>query len=339
MAAIKARKCFVPRSPSDWVAKVFLTCDNMIAVQFKHGEKVKKILAHGPGAYLGYGGVPAVCCLYPGTQGALAETLYELAQVWPFAGEWVHAFLYKKFGYVRVSPPQTCGGCNTSCSLTANPAAPTNGQAVTLSCTVTNNDGSTTKGDAPKGSVTFSVDGTSIGTVTLPDNEPDTQNFQTVTLNWTATCNPQATHNLEAVYTPAEADFTSTTCSASLTVSGCQGVATSCCPSNDIPQTLHATISNVSNCGCMAGTYPLNYNGSRWQSAAYSLCGISVSFFLDCFFESGAYYLRFGSFNNATGGYDINPQTASSYSCSPFQAYFGNEFAASCGNINVTVTT
>lgn len=106
-----AKKVLVARSPSDWVYKIWLTCDDTIAVQFKHGQKVKKVLDEGPGDYLGYGGVPGVCCLYPGTKGAVGRELFELARVWPYAGEWVHAFLYKKFGYIKIVPPMQVGCC------------------------------------------------------------------------------------------------------------------------------------------------------------------------------------------------------------------------------------
>lgn len=213
---IKARRCFVPPSPSDWVAQVFLTCDNKIAVQFKHGQHVKRVLPHGPGAYLGHGGVPQVCCLYPGTQGALAETLYELAQVWSYAGEWVHTFLYKKFGYQLIAPPVPCGNCDTSCSLTASENPANAGDLVVFTATITNLDGSALLGAAPEGSVTFSVDGSPIGTQTLPQNEPPSTNAGSVTQSWLATV---GTHFITATYVPA-GGFAGTSCSLSLNVGG-----------------------------------------------------------------------------------------------------------------------
>src|SRR5438067_368819 len=111
MAQVKLRKCLIPVSPSDWVHMVFLTCDNHLGVWFKHGQKGKKLLPHGPGANLGAGGVPVFSCIYPEFQGEKAEALFELAQVWTFAGEWVHAFLYKKAGYKPVSVLLPCGQC------------------------------------------------------------------------------------------------------------------------------------------------------------------------------------------------------------------------------------
>ncbi len=328
MNAIKARKCFVPRSPSDWVAKVFLTCDNVLAVQFKRGQKVRKILPHGPGAYLGSGGAPSACCLYPGTQGALAERLYDLAQTWAYAGEWVHAFLYKKFGYRLVQPPAQCGGCHTSCSLSLSPAAPTLGQVVAISCTVTNSDGSATKGDAPKGTVAFIVDGASIGTAALPDNEPDTANAATATIDWTAT---SGTHTIVATYNPADADFAATTCSTTLTVGG-GGISTTCCPSNLIPATLYLTISNVSGCACMAGTYALIYagNGQVWASNALNMCGAS-NFVIQLVCSGTNFMLYGGPFGT----------TYLTYTCAPSMSASNVSVSDSgfcTGTVNVTVT-
>src|SRR5262249_44736754 len=116
---VKPRQCYYAVSPSDWVYMIFLTCDNILGVWFKHGQKVHKIADKGPGAYLGFGGVPAFCCIYPGTKGELAESLFDLALVWPFAGEFVHAFLYKKFGYVPCVLEMPCGACQTSCTITS----------------------------------------------------------------------------------------------------------------------------------------------------------------------------------------------------------------------------
>lgn len=272
---IKARRCFTPISPSRWVAKIYLTCDNKLAVEYRHGQHVKKVLPHGPGAYLGRGGVPHVCCLYPGTQGEVAETLYELAQIWSYGGEWVHAFLYKKFGYQIVAPPAHCGGCPTKCALTTEPANPTAGQSVALNCTVTNTAGSPTKGDAPKGTVTFFVDGAILATVTLPDNEPDTQNWQQASAAWLASCASKSPHAIAATYTPSEADFTATACGTSVVVSGCSTVPTPCCP-NPVATSLRLTISG----SCLAGTYPLTYDPAfhLWYFDG-TVCGIGATYF------------------------------------------------------------
>jgi hypothetical protein len=330
---IKARRCFVPLSPSDWVAKVFLTCDNMIAVQFKHGEKVKKVLPHGPGAYLGHGGVPHVCCLYPGTQGELAETLYELAQVWSYAGEWVHTFLYKKFGYQLVSPPAECGNCNTSCSIQLNPAAPNNGDAVTITVTVTNTDGGS-KGEAPEGTVTISVDGTAICTQALPEDEPDPKNWQSIRCNWTATCNPQANHTITATYTPAGTDWASTNGSTTVTVGNC-GVQTSCCPGVGVATTLHATVSST-QCPGLAGTYTLTWNPNLFIQGGWTDGDPVYALSLQC--VSGVWSLSWLNCGNAP----VNPNSAQ---CSPFQLVFTDLLVESgcCppgggSDVNVTIT-
>jgi len=337
---IKARRCFVPPSPSRWVAQVYLTCDNMIAVEFRHGQHVKKVLPYGPGAYRGTGGYPSVCCLYPGTQGELAETLYKLAEAWSYGGEWVHAFLYKKFSYVRVAPPDVCGGCSTSCSLRLDPANPTDGQTVTITCTITNTDGSPTKGDAPEGTVTISVDGNAICTQTLPEDEPDSKNYQTVACGWSATCVGGNTHTIEAVYTPSAPDFAPTRCSASVTVNDCK-----CCPNGE-PATLHATISNIQSSGsepCLGfgGTYPLNYSSGQgvWIYTGPLLeitlqCGTSVNptwvIGVSCLAEGVVT-------GRASGG----PQ---SQNCDPFQVVYTGLSLGPCnccpdgGTFDVTVT-
>lgn len=352
---IKARKCFVPISPSRWVSKVFLTCDNMLAVQFRRGQHVKKILPHGPGAYLGHGGVPHVTCVYPGTQGELAETLYELAQVWSYGGEWVHAFLYKKFGYQLTAPPGFCGDCITSCTLSVSPTEPAEGQSVAISCTVTNADGSPTKGDAPTGSVRFFVDGVSIGTIELPDEpEPDSQNWATATIGWTATCQPQEAHTIEAQYAPADGDFAATSCSTAVTVS-CGIECGACPPTVRIPKTLYATISNVrsfpgagsgdtAGCADISGTYRMDYDAGQ---GLWVYTGSLVNLDLTC----GSVDQILGWQFNMTclmdgyidGGSSGSP---SSQSCDPLQLVFTDQqisVASACclygGTMDVTVTS
>jgi hypothetical protein len=312
---IKAQKCFVALSPSRWVSRVFLTCDNMLAVEYRRGQHVKKVAPQGPGAYLGSGGVPYVCCLYPGTQGAFAEELYNLAQVWTYSGEWVHAFLYKKFGYQLVSPPAECGGCHTECSLTIDPPNPSVGQTVTLTCKITNTDGSASQGASPQGVVTFYIDGASIGTQTLPDPEPETRNWEQVSITWTASCDPEPTHTIEAVYTASVPDFAPTSCSASLTVSGCGAVLVPCCPNVPLPKTIHATLSNpIGGCACLVGTYALNWDEDRksWMTPMGQYCGVPNSQ-LGVFCSNGGFYLDFfidGVAVNSSG-------FLSTLSCSP----------------------
>jgi hypothetical protein len=244
---------------------------------------------------------------------SFAKRQYELAQVWSYAGEWVHAFLYKKFGYQLVSPPVECGNCDTSCAITLNPTNPSNSQVVTITVTVTNMDGSASKGEAPDGTVVISVDGSTLATLTLPDNEPDSQNSASVSTNWTASCTPGAYHTISATYTPSETDFASTSCSAGVTVTGC-GITTSCCPSVSVPETLYATITNADNCN---GTYTLTYDGSipGWSLSfpgGWGNCNPTGYLILKCT-SSGWTFQSQGN---------INPTNPSSVSCSPFQLVF-----------------
>jgi hypothetical protein len=329
---IKARKCLLALSPSDWVFKIFLTCDNKLAVWFRRGQKVKKIAEHGPGAYVGHGGHPNVACLYPNTAGKVGVDYYNFAQVWPYAGEWVHRFLYKKFGYVFASAPSGCGNCNTQCSLSANPSSPAAGQAVTFTATVTNIDGSATSGACPEGTVTFSVDGTQIGTQTIATNYPPSTNVATVNQGWTAV---SGTHTVTATYNPQNG-FASTSCQMSITV----GVSTACCPSNTVPNTLHLTITNVSNCSCMAGTYVLTYDSTNtaWLSNTFSLCGQTNQFSLTCNgSDSNSWELQ--TVNQLC--FVVNPNHWTSTSCSPFQLTKNSQSVSGCcsGTINITVTT
>ncbi len=343
---IKARKCFTPISPSRWVSKVFLTCDNMLAVQFRRGQHIKKVLPHGPGAYLGQGGVPHVTCLYPGTQGEWAERLYQLAEVWSYGGEWLHAFLYKKFGYQLVAPPDQCGGCATSCSLSLNPAGPSDGQAVDVICTVTNTDGSSTKGDAPKGTVTFYVDGGEIGSCTLPDEpETDSQNWAACSIGWTASCQPSDSHYVSAVYKPANEEFAQTSCGSSIRVT-C-GPCVPCPDFAKIPKTIHATISDLGGCSCLAGTYPLAWNGLMWAyTAADGPCDylgqpLGLEILFQCVPGGEGLFCATLVLSCGPAGAEV---LANRFSCSPFEAEFWNFVPnpppQSCcsGTVNVSIT-
>ncbi len=268
--AIKARRCFPAISPGDWVHQVFLTCDNQIAVQFKRGMRVHRIKGSGPGAFVGAGGVPSVCCLYPATKGKQAVDLYDLGLVYPFAGEWVRRFLYDVHPYTLVAPPANCGNCNTSCSINLSPASPNNGDTVTITVRVTNNDGSTTAGAAPQGTVVIAVDGTQLCSQSLPSTNLTSQNWQSVSCTWSATCTPASTHTISATFTPSETDFASTNCTANVTVGGCG--QTPCCP-NGLPNTLHLTISGSGSCG-IDGTYPLVWNTNGWYGTLSNGCAI-----------------------------------------------------------------
>lgn len=271
------------RSPSDWVHKVFLTCDNMIAVQFNRGMKEMRVAEQGPGALLGHGGVPGPCCLYPGTQGELAESLYDLALVWPYAGEWVHRFLYRKFGYQVIAPPLACGGCETKCELTSSVNPGGEGNGIVFTARVTNLDGSPTKGDAPSGRVEFWVDGELVCNVPLPEQEPDTGNYQEAECTWPCAL---GTHTVQALYFPDEADFAQSSASLSQVCQSSGGISTPCCPATTVPATLYVTwISTTPGCECLDGASTrIDYDAvaGAWQGSGV-LCGsAATTFTLQC---------------------------------------------------------
>jgi hypothetical protein len=115
LVQIKAKKCFFPSS--SWVYAFILTCDDKLAVWFKRGVHHRHHVATG--------GVPGVCCLYPGSNAAL----YYLAVAWWSAGHFVHRFLYRIMAYQIVAPPKApCGddcppGVVVSCCGNALPPA------------------------------------------------------------------------------------------------------------------------------------------------------------------------------------------------------------------------
>jgi hypothetical protein len=164
MAGTTCFKAFTAFSPSHWVHAIGLNCDGAIWVWFNHGQRIILRLDRGPGRYVGIGGAPAVCCLYPNTAGGLGQKLYQFAQAWAFAGEFEHSFLYRTQAYRIIAPPTLpCAGCGDAVGLTssANPTTP--GTAVTFTCTVANTSGAL----EPTGGVTFSINGTAVGTVAL----------------------------------------------------------------------------------------------------------------------------------------------------------------------------
>jgi hypothetical protein len=323
MAAIKARKCFFPSS--HWVYATILTCDNQLAVWFRRGVHHR----HG----VAYGGVPGVCCLYPTTQGELAEALYDLALVWHSEGKWVHHFLYRKLPYRIVSPPALpCGQCITSCSVTTSIV----GNTVTINVTVTNNEGSPTKGEAPEGHVVIAVDGVQIADLALPEDEPDSK--RSVTVSTTYTCTDGNAHTVTATYYPAAtAGFLSTSCGASFQCPA-QGVNTNCCPSNQVPATLHFTWTSADNPNLPATIAITNIAGtSQWRSGCIQdlTAGLYYRFTLECVTVISS------NWSFSAGG---NAPTADSAVCSPFALTFSNvgslcDVNPGCNNLNTPGAT
>ncbi len=60
------------------------------------------------------------------------------------------------------------------------------------------------------------------------------------------------------------------------------GITTACC-ANAVPTTLHCTITDVAGCACLAGTYPLVYDGiSAWKCTALVCTGGTLNLTLYC---------------------------------------------------------
>jgi hypothetical protein len=257
------------------VYAVYLTCDNQLAVYYRHGQRIISRPPGGeetaPGQWLGVGGSPAVCCLYPTVQGERAEQLFDLALVWSYAGEWVHRFLYKKLPYTIITPPVPCGpNCICGCSVTTSVV----GQTVTITVTVTNTDGSSLYGDAPEGDVQILVDGAQIADITLPENEPD--NTSAVTVQTTYSCTDGNAHTVTANYNPASGSgFIACSCGASFQCPPCTTVG--CCPSC-IPNTLKATNQNTGE----QATLTYNSGVSRWEGSTTMVCGHTITIRVAC---------------------------------------------------------
>jgi hypothetical protein len=331
--AVKARKCFTAASPSRWVHKVFLTCDNQLAVQFRHGQRIVSRSDAGPGRLLGEGGAPGVCCLYPGTKGERAETLYDLALVWAYAGEWVHAFLYKKYGYKIIAPPEPCGNCATTCSTRSSLNPSPVGEPVTFTATVENTDGDTAAGDAPEGSVDFLVNGVVVcsGVALTPGEDDDSG--RTATATCTYTFGSAGVYTVRANFNPAVGSgFLATNCQITQTVTG--GITTACCPGVGIPGELHITLSNgTGTCACLNGqSWQVAWNGVDWSNP-YVLCGRGGSWDLTCSGTPAKWRLT-------STGCDFITPAADASSCNPLSITWAGVAVLGCchGNIDITVT-
>lgn len=269
MAGTPVRNCYIPAtSPSRWVYGIYETCNGEIGVYFQHGEHIVTRLARGPGRYIGIGGAPSVFCVYPGTgQGlnGLGHKLYELAIVWPYAGEFVHHFLYRVWPYVIKAPPQMPCGCHTQVSITSSENPSNFGDLVTFSATVTDTDGSL----PPDGIVQFYDGATLLGAgSTLSDSgNTATSAFSISTLS-------VGTHTITAVFASTTGFITS---QASLTQVVNGSIASSCCPSNPFPLTMHVTLTDAGGCSCLAGSYVVIWNGTNWSYSGVACTGKTLT--------------------------------------------------------------
>jgi len=111
------------------------------------------------------------------------------------------------------------------------------------------------------------------------------------------------------------------------------GIAVACCPV-PVPTSLVLTITNVSNCQCLAGMYTLNWNPAQqaWVSTSQALCGQSASYFT-VYCATGPVGFRF------TRGV-LTPSLLSTVSCDPVDlrgtGISGGPFCAGTFNVEVT---
>ena len=98
------------------------------------------------------------------------------------------------------------------------------------------------------------------------------------------------------------------------------GVVTSCCPDNEIPGTLYATVSGSESCSCFNTSVriPLTWNGSAWTgSGSMGTCGHTLSLVLECF-EDGLWFCIVDTSPECMTG----TLTGFASSCDPFSINF-----------------
>jgi hypothetical protein len=304
MAKIIARRFYVPIS--SWVHAFILTCDNKLAVWFK------KHVHHHHG--IAYGGVPGVCCLYPGSD----QSLFDLAITWYSPGHFVHQFLYRKMGYQIVQPPSPPFGCGTVTTVQSSDNPATVGDSITFTATVTDLVGIGT----PVGTVAF-YDGSTL----LGQGSALAGSAASAVSTFTTSALTAGTHTITAVFTPAatgDAGFVTSQGSLSQVVNS-PVVAVACCPAS-LPVTLHASLGNGARCTCIAGTtVTLTYNSSsgKWEGSAATSCPggtITLKFYCvsggtDC----TGFRLDYSWNSNCGGG---TAQASAGCSCSPLSVSF-----------------
>jgi hypothetical protein len=100
-----------------------------------------------------------------------------------------------------------------------------------------------------------------------------------------------------------------------------------------LPDTLHATLSNLSGCACLDGlSIAIAWNGSGWSGNydACSLTGNTIS--LNCV---GGFWQLSG-----TGCVLFNTVLQPGNTCSPPNIVFSSNVSGCCtGNITITITT
>jgi hypothetical protein len=100
------------------------------------------------------------------------------------------------------------------------------------------------------------------------------------------------------------------------------GVATQCCPSNNLPTTLFATITDTGGgCSCYAGTWTLTWTGSGWAATPPISCGspYTLTLLTGCLDEEWFFEMYCGEFALLQL---IASGTTPDYTCSPFLATY-----------------
>lgn len=306
MAQIKGQLCHFPES--SWVHGVYLTCDNQLAIQYKHG--VHRI--HG----IAVGGWPSVTCLYPAAPGL---NFYDLLLVWRSQGRFVWHVLPYRQPYRLVNPPQLpCAGCATTVSVTTSGTPSTSGASVTFTATVTNTDGTA----PPLGTVSFtsSRDGALGSGTALGASNPATSTFTTTSLS-------AGTHTITATFTPltgfvaAQGTVTQVVNAATVSQCGC-----------NVPQSLTATFT-----GGLTGSIPIAWDGTGWTGDG-APCGTALKTQVQMRCAGGTTWVC--QLTNLGGGCGTGTTGASSGSCSPFSQTFNftGNVSTCCSGVGFTVT-
>jgi len=290
---------------STWVFAVMLTCDNLLAIQFKRRLRNLRLSGQRRGIKLGF--VPGVVCLYPGT----TEKWFNLALVWASKGKYVWEFLYKKMPYKVIPAPAGPFGCKDTLIATSsvNPSAV--GQSVTFTATVTNTSGSA----PPEGKVTWYDGATLLGPGTALSCSGNV-----CTSTYTTTALAAGTHTITGTFT----DLTTGNegfLTASGSVTQVVGTTVACCP-GAVPNTLHLTLVGVV---VFATSYTLTYNaaGGYWTTGTFSLAGGTNEFRFACQGSTTPGGWRLHTFCGGSEGLPVLIGTSGS--CSPFSIGFGGK--------------
>lgn len=151
-------------------------------------------------------------------------------------------------------------------------------------------------------------------------------------------CCADATLDLTLVGTYDDAPLTIT---AVPTCDTCGTVATDCCPDDDLPEQLYATLTGTGSCACMDGTYPIFYSatggplgGPAWVYTGETCGDNTLNIVMDCTVDPVWRLKVQCGMAEPTFSVDV-------LDCNPFSASFtGYTFAGGCctGDVEAVVT-